>query len=176
MRTSTAAFAAVASALIIVVAISAALASEGGLINTTPSYPRGLYLPLDRAAHMGDLVAFCPSSAVAKFGIERGYLSPGRCPSGSVPLIKRLSAAAGDHVVIGPAGVVVDGKVLKNSRPMARDGHGRALPNLRLSATLTAGQVLLMSDYEAASFDGRYFGPVNRTGVLRAMMPALTWP
>jgi type IV secretory pathway protease TraF len=33
-----------------------------------------------------------------------------------------------------------------------------------------------MSDYEAASFDSRYFGPLDRVGVLRAMRPVLTWP
>ena len=176
MRISTPAFAAIAAALTGVVGTTAALGGEGGLINTTPSYPRGLYLPLGRAAHVGDLVAFCPGSAVASFGMSRGYLDPGRCPSGCVPLIKRLSAAGGDQVAIGPAGVVVDGKVLKNSRPMARDGHGLPLPQLHYSETLAAGQVLLMSDYEAASFDSRYFGPLDRASVLRAMRPVLTWP
>ena len=176
MRISTPGFAAITAALSVVLVITAALGGEGGLINTTRSYPRGLYLPLGRAAHVGDLVAYCPGSSVANFGMARGYLDPGRCPSGSVPLIKRLAAAAGDQVAIGPAGVMVDGKVLKNSRPLARDGLGRPLPQLRLSATLADGQVLLMSDYEAASFDSRYFGPLDRAGVLKTMRPVLTWP
>ena len=176
MRISTPAFVAIAIALGAVVGTSAALAGVGGLINATPSYPRGLYLPLGRAAQVGDLVAFCPGIAVAKYGMARGYLDPGRCPSGSVPLIKRLAAGGGDQVAIGPAGVTVDGKVLKNSRPMARDGRGRPLPQLRLSETLADGQVLLMSDYAPASFDGRYFGPLDRAGLLRAMKPVLTWP
>ena len=93
-----------------------------------------------------------------------------------MPLIKRMAAASGDHVIISSAGVMVDGKVLKNSRPMARDGFGRPLPQLRLSQTLSTEQVLLMSDYEAASFDSRYFGLQDRAGVLRAMRPVLTWP
>lgn len=58
---------------------------------------------------------------------------------------------------------------------MKRDGHGRPLPQLCVSQTLNASQVMLMSDYEAASFDGRYFGPLDRAGVLRAMRPVLTW-
>ena len=176
MRISSAAFTAIAVALSVAVGTTAALGGEGGLINTTQSYPRGLYLPIGRAALVGDLVAFCPGSAVASYGMARGYLNPGRCPSGSVPLIKRMTAAGGDRVAIGPAGVMVDGKVLTNSRPLARDGLGRPLPQLRLSVTLAVGQVLLMSDYEAASFDSRYFGPLERTGVLRAMRPVLTWP
>jgi conjugative transfer signal peptidase TraF len=176
VRISTPAFAAITAAFCVVVGTAAALGGEGGLINTTPSYPRGLYLPIGRPANVGDLVAFCPTSAVAKYGMARGYLDPGRCPSGSVPLIKRLAAAAGDQVAIGPAGVVVDGKVLKESKPLARDGLGRPLPQLRLSATLAGSQVLLMSDYEGASFDSRYFGPLERAGVLRAMRPVLTWP
>jgi len=176
VRISTPGFAAITAALTVALVTTAALGGQGGLINTTRSYPRGLYLPLGRAAHVGDLVAFCPDESVADFGMARGYLDPGRCPSGSVPLIKRLSAAGGDQVAIGPAGVVVNGKVLENSRPMARDGHARPLPQLRTSMTLAAGQVLLMSDYEAASFDSRYFGPLGRPGVLRAMRPVLTWP
>ncbi len=176
MRISTPAFAAITAALSVVLGITAALGGEGGLINTTRSYPRGLYLPLGRAARVGDLVAFCPGSAVANYAMARGYLDPGRCPSGSVPLIKRLVAAGGDQVAIGPAGVMVDGKVLKNSRPLARDGLGRPLPQLRLSVTLADGQVLLMSDYQAASFDSRYFGALDRVGVVQALRPALTWP
>jgi conjugative transfer signal peptidase TraF len=176
VRISTLAFAAITAALSVAVGMTAALGGEGGLINTTPSYPRGLYLPLGRAAQVGDLVAFCPGSSVANYAMARRYLNPGRCPSGSVPLIKRLAAAGGDQVTIGPAGVIVDGRVLKNSRPMARDGLGRPLPQLRLSVILAAGQVLLMSDYEAASFDSRYFGPLDGAGVLRAMRPVLTWP
>lgn len=176
MRISTPAFAAIATALILALGATAALAGAGGLVNTTPSYPRGLYLPLGRAARVGDLVAFCPGSAVASYGMARGYLHPGRCPSGSVPLIKRMAAAGGDEVAIGPAGVRVDGRPLKNSKPLSRDGLGRPLPQLRLSQTLSAKQVLLMSDYEAASFDSRYFGPLDRAGVMRAMRPVLTWP
>ena len=176
MRISTPAFAAIVAALSVAVGTTAALGGVGGLINTTPSYPRGLYLPIDRAPRVGDLVAYCPTKEVASYGLARGYLSPGRCPAGSVPLIKRMAAAGGALVAIGPAGVAVDGKVLKNSRPLARDGVGRPLPRLRLSQTLSEKQVLLMSDYEAASFDGRYFGPLDRAGVLRAMRPVLTWP
>jgi conjugative transfer signal peptidase TraF len=176
VRISTPAFAAVATALSVIVGISAAVAGQGGLINTTPSYPRGLYLPLRRAALVGDLVAFCPSSAVANYGMARGYLNPGRCPAGSVPLIKRLAAAGGDRVAIGRAGVMVGGKVLKNSRPLPRDGLDRPLPQLRLSTTLLVSQVLLMSDYQAASFDSRYFGPLDRAGIQKAVRPVLTWP
>ena len=176
MKLSTPAFAAMAAALCVVLGTSAALRVEGALINTTPSYPRGLYLPLGRAARVGDLVAFCPDKPLATYAMARGYLNPGLCPAASVPLIKRLAAAAGSRIVIGSAGVTVDGKALKNSRPLSRDGLGRPLPQLNLSQTLAPGQVLLMSDYEAASFDGRYFGPLDRAGVLRAIGPVLTWP
>lgn len=175
MRLSTAAFTAIAAALCVAIETTAALGLGGALINTTPSYPRGLYLPLGRAPRVGDLVAFCPGSAVASYGMGRGYLKAGRCPSGSVPLIKRLAAVGGNQVAIGPEGVIVEGKVMKNSRPLTRDGLGRPLPQLRLAETLSAKQVLLMSDYKAASFDSRYFGPLNRAGLLRGMRPVLTW-
>ena len=56
------------------------------------------------------------------------------------------------------------------------DGLRWPLPQLRLSATLAVGQVLLMSDYEAASFDSLHFGPLDGPGVLQAMRPVLPWP
>jgi conjugative transfer signal peptidase TraF len=176
MRITTSVFAAVTAVLSVVVATLSALALDGALINMTPSYPRGLYFPLGRPARRGDLVAFCPSSAVAIYGMSRGYLARGPCPSGSVPLIKRMAAAGGDQVTIGVGGVAVNRVVLKNSRPLAKDGAGRPLPQLHLSRTLPASQVMLMSDYQAASFDSRYFGPLDRSGILRAVQPVLTWP
>ena len=41
--------------------------------------------------------------------------------------------------------------------------------------TLGNAEVLLMSDVSATSFDGRYFGPVNRSQIQTVIRPVFTW-
>jgi len=36
-------------------------------------------------------------------------------------------------------------------------------------------EVLLMSDYNPASFDSRYFGPLQTTTIESVIKPLLTW-
>ncbi|MGY6217097.1 conjugative transfer signal peptidase TraF [Methylolobus aquaticus] len=148
------------------------LGLAGTRINTTASFPIGLYWQLARPAGKGDLVWFCPpAESVFLTALARGYLSPGFCQSGSSPLLKRVVAVGGDHVVIAPTGTSVDGVVVPNTRQRTVDTAGRRLPAYRLDAVLSAGQVLLLSDHHAASFDGRYFGPVAATELRGVVVP-----
>lgn len=70
-------------------AIGAAFATAGlaGLlgarVNTTGSYPKGLYWLTGETAHKGALVIACPPQveAVAE-GFLRGYIGAGFCPGG----------------------------------------------------------------------------------------------
>jgi type IV secretory pathway protease TraF len=48
------------------------------------------------------------------------------------------------------------------------------LPFREAAYTLGAAQVLLMSDYSPKSFDGRYFGPVEKTGIKGVLRPVFT--
>ena len=41
--------------------------------------------------------------------------------------------------------------------------------------TLGSEEVLLMSDYNPASFDGRYFGPLSKTTIQSVIVPVITW-
>ena len=81
------------------------------------------------------------------------------------------------HVVtIDDAGVTVNGRRLKNSRPMTVDAAGRPMPQSRLQDyRLQPSEVLLMSDYSPISFDGRYFGPIPRAQVQTVVRPVWTW-
>jgi len=149
------------------------LGLTGARVNTTASFPIGLYWLLDRPVTKGDLVWFCPpAESMFLTALERGYLSPGFCPGGSNALLKRVVAVGGDHVVITPTGAAVNGVPVPNSRQRAVDLAGRPLPLLRLDAILSAGQVLLLSDHHAVSFDGRYFGPVATTHLRGVVVPA----
>lgn len=144
----------------------------GERVNTTASFPVGLYWQLQRSAGKGDRVLFCPPrDPVFTAALIRGYLSPGFCPGGSSALIKRVIAVGGDHVVIAQRGTTVNGVPLPNSRQRAADPASRPLPAYRLNSILPEGNVLLLSDHHAASFDGRYFGPVAVTHLRGVVVP-----
>ena len=148
------------------------LGLAGARVNTTASFPIGLYWQLQRSAGKGDLVLLCPpAETVFLTALARGYLSPGFCQSGSSPLLKRVVAIGGDHVVITPTGTTIKGVVVPNSRQRALDPAGRPLPHLRIDRVLPEGQVLLLSDHHASSFDGRYFGPVAATHLRGVVVP-----
>lgn len=144
-----------------------ALLHQFGLrLNLTPSEPIGLWriAPLDRQALAGARVFICPPQrADMRESRRRGYLRPGPCPGGYAPLIKSVVATAGQTIKLS-GGVVIDGALLEQSRPMAADGRGRPLTAWP-GGPVPAGQVFLHSPFEA-SFDSRYFGPVPASGIL----------
>ena len=83
---------------------------------------------------------------------------------------------AGDKISIGTAGVWVNGRLLANSAQLPSDRDGRALPQLHLDEyVLSPGELLTMSTYNPRSFDGRYFGPIQRENILSVVEPLLTW-
>ena len=146
-------------------------------INGTHSFPVGFYLATRKAPEKGDLVFVDPPALpIFELARNRGYLDAGYSPAGSCALLKRLAAAAGDRVTINDEGVEVDGVQLPNSKPCVADGAGRPLrPYVLKDHILGADEILLMSDYSAASFDSRYFGPLSKTNIESVIVPLLTW-
>ena len=69
--------------------------------NLTPSMPLGIYrlvpVPISAVAR-GMAVAVCAPTGASALGRSRGYLSIGRCPSGTEPLLKVIAGVAGDDV------------------------------------------------------------------------------
>ena len=128
------------------------------MIGTGERYPRNT----GKAPEKGDLVFVDPpASLIFELARNRGYLDAGYSPAGTCSLIKRLAATAGDRVTINGAGVEVNGVRLPNSEPCVADAAGRPLKHYVLTDyILRPGEILLMSDYSAASFDARYFGPL----------------
>ena len=49
-----------------------------------------------------------------------------------------------------------------------------ALPRLNAAWTLGDGEILVLGD-SAASFDGRYFGPISARQVTASIKPVVTW-
>jgi conjugative transfer signal peptidase TraF len=127
--------------------------------------------------HAGSLRAILPAGGggfcLAK---ERGYLDAGYCPSGYVPMIKRIGGAQGDHVAVDDDATWIDGKLLPLSTRWHADPKGRPLPKPRQSHyVLQASQLWVISDTNNHSFDSRYFGPIDRAWVVEVICPLLTW-
>lgn len=156
-------------------ALAAAAWLGGYRINSTPSYPLGLWRieALHRDATAGDLVFICaPLTSAFTIAFERGYIRRGFCPGWLSPLIKTVVATEGQSVEIG-AHVSIDGQQLTHSEVRKSDAGGRALfpwPG----GTIPAGCLYLHSDF-GGSYDSRYFGPVYATGLLGLARPVLTF-
>lgn len=160
----------------LVIGAIASIASVAGLrINTTPSFPLGLWriIPLVQPVQTGDLVFVCPPPEQVRLGIARGYLRSGLCPGHLAPLIKRISALAGQRVAIVDRQVVIDGMPLQGSHLQSMDGQRRPMPYWS-GGTLAPDTVYLSSPYPA-SYDSRYFGPVPAANILGQARAILTF-
>lgn len=131
--------------------------------NASSSVPIGLWRivppgPLSR----GDVVlAWAPREA-RRLAAARGYLPA------SVPMIKTVAALEGERVCARGAQITIGARLAAVRR--AADPQGRPLPRWQGCGRLPAGQVLLLTD-PPASFDGRYFGPVERSAILGKAVP-----
>jgi conjugative transfer signal peptidase TraF len=145
-------------------------------INTTASYPIGVYIMTNAPIEKGALVIFCPpDNAAFRLARGRSYIGAGFCPGGYGYMIKKILAAKNDLVEISADGVAVNGTLLPNSKPMEADSEGHPLPYIEVAiAALNENSVLLMSDYNPKSFDARYFGLVDKSQVISAIRPVWT--
>jgi conjugative transfer signal peptidase TraF len=161
---------------IFALAVSVAAYAAGARINTTKSIPIGLYWISNEPVAKGAYVMFCPpQSGVFVEAKERGYIGAGFCPGGFGYMMKRILAAKNDIVAINDEGVRVNGELLPLSVPRKVDTVGRALPQFHVDHyTLGEAELLLMSDVSDISFDGRYFGPVNRSQIKAVIRPVIT--
>jgi conjugative transfer signal peptidase TraF len=118
------------------------------------------------ALHVGSIVLARLPSAPAAFAARRGYLPM------HIPLLKRIGAVAPQVVCVR------DGIVRIDSIPVAVtlfvDGSGRRLTAWPQCRRLRAGEVFLLSTTNPASFDSRYFGPVNASAVIGQARPLWT--
>lgn len=143
-------------------------------LNHTASYPRGLWIEASGGDGIRPYVLAC-ADHTANFETyrERGYLPWGVACSGTAPLLKRIWARPGDHWSVTPEGVVVNGELVSNTRPLDHDSAGRPLTSAT-GGTVQPGHVLLLSDYSPRSLDGRYFGTMPITQVLKEVKPLWT--
>ena len=101
--------------------------------------------------------------------MERHYREPGSCPDGGVPLLKPVVAGWGDWVEVSAAGVIVNAKLLPNTKPLVKDSQGRDLARY---SGLRRG-LWTVSTFDHRSFDSRYFGPIGEAAIRKRLRPWL---
>ena len=134
--------------------------------NGSPSAPIGLYW-IDRAPiERRDFALVRVPKRVRNLVEARGYLPP------AVPLIKRVAGVDGDRVCRRDGRISINGKVVASAQDA--DSMGRPLPEWRGCHILTRRTVFLLQDHPR-SFDGRYFGPVDRRQILGRARLIVGW-
>lgn len=95
-------------------------------------------------------------------GLSRGDIVVVRVPASvDYPhplLVKRIVAMGGDHVVITGGRVTVNG--VPASEPYLPAGTATPTGTKRLDVVVPAGDIFVMGDHRANSFDSKSFGPV----------------
>src|SRR5438876_2008976 len=125
--------------------------------NDSPSMPTGLYVRTSSESR-SSLVVFCPAEPFARLSVERGYRSRGNCPDGAEPLAKPIAARPGDTLELSVLGITVNGRLLPNTSPLAKESDGRPRSRWPCGRHVVApGTVWVASSYNARSFDSRYF-------------------
>jgi conjugative transfer signal peptidase TraF len=146
-------------------------------INLTDSIPIGLY----RMKAIKDVknikqayVIFCPDDKpVFQQARDRGYINHGLCPGGYGYLMKKVVATPGDQISVMASGVFVNQRLIPYSKPKARDGVNRALPQWpAFNYQLKDDECMTMTSQSAWSFDSRYYGPV-RLGQIKGVITPL---
>jgi conjugative transfer signal peptidase TraF len=132
------------------------------LWNTSPSVPVGLYWIAGAAPTTGEFAVIRLPDALRALAAARGYLGL------TALLIKPVAAGVGDVVCRHGATVTINGKPAADA--WVADERGRPLLHWSGCTTLAAGQVFVLSA-APDSFDGRYFGPIDRSQVLGAARP-----
>ncbi|HHE3712869.1 conjugative transfer signal peptidase TraF (plasmid) [Pasteurella multocida] len=145
----------------------------GVRINTTPSIPIGIYKVTDKRPTKGDIVSFCPpNTSLFQEVKSRGWVNKGFCNGELGTMMKVLVAEAGDIISIDSSGVFINGK---------RYPYSKQVPNLNLPVmelhnhSLIDGEILTMTDNNPLSFDGRYYGILNKSVIESVLEPILTW-
>lgn len=135
--------------------------------NASASAPIGLYWIDQVPILQGDYALISVPKRVRKLVEERQYLPLG------VPLVKRVVGIEGDRICRRGQQILVNGVIV--ARAQKADSVGRPLPDWQGCHILNGSRVFLLQDH-LRSFDGRYFGPVNRRLIIgRATKLRFPW-
>lgn len=134
-------------------------AGYGFSIQASSSMPRGLYFVMPaNNIHRGDVVIFKPPREARVFLLKKHWV-----PKNGL-LMKTVFAMSGDFICKKNHAIWINHKricfVFNDYAPYKK------LLDTRFCGMLKNGQYLLMSTRVKRSFDGRYFGPVNKSVIV----------
>lgn len=137
--------------------------------NASASVPLGLYgIEPNTTPRIGDLVAVRTSPTLTRFMAERRYVEA------NALLVKPVAALTGMNFCRTNMRVTIDGRAVATALP--RDRFGRPLPRWSGCRRVARNELVLIAPALRASFDSRYFGPVDRAQVIGRAIPLWTWP
>jgi len=130
------------------------------LYNPSKSAPLGWYrIEAVSEISRADVVVANLPKQVSELAAQRGYLPLG------IPVIKTVVALEGDTVCQIESVLEING--VPTVQVLSTDKTGRPLPSpWKTCRPLRADEVLLLSDRTPDSFDGRYFGAVQKTDIV----------
>ena len=162
---------AIAAILLAEVATRAGMKATGLHLNYTASVPVGLYreAPKGEAQYAG----ICLPESVITDALHAGLDTvPGDCPEGVAPILKPVVEASGAHPIIySELGFEIGGSLVANTAPKPYSHTGRPLAHYPFG-TYTQG-LWAISEFNANSFDSRYFGPLPDGAVRFYVKPVL---
>lgn len=136
------------------------------IVNLTASVPAGLYVSTATPPRTGDFVLARLPMHLRRLAADRSYLPLHRL------LVKIIAASPGD--VVCRLGARVWTSRHSAVWALRTDALARPLLNWRGCRRLRAGELFVLG-HHPASFDSRYFGPINRQSVLAAVRPVLVF-
>ncbi|MCE3268072.1 MAG: putative Type secretory pathway, protease TraF [Burkholderiales bacterium] len=132
--------------------------------NSTASEEPGYYLLYPAAVKAGNIYQICLNNTKQEYiniMIKIGLHPSGNCKNGNMALLKTVVAGPGDLVQITASGVLVNHKLLPDSKgiDIYKNIKLKPLP-IGLSRTLKNDEYWLYG-HGRTSYDSRYFGIVN---------------
>jgi conjugative transfer signal peptidase TraF len=132
--------------------------------NSTASEETGYYLLYPAAVKVGNIYQICLNNTKQEYiniMIKIGLQPSGNCKNGHMALLKTVMAGPGDFVQISASGVLVNHKLLPNSKGINvyKSIKLKPLP-IGLSRILKNDEYWLYG-HGKTSYDSRYFGIVN---------------
>lgn len=146
------------SVLVLMVSIVRYL-GYGFSIQLSPSMPKGIYWVIPaRSIFRGDVVIFKPSNEIDNFLLRHHWI-----PQSGI-LIKKVYGVPGDFVCKKNHEVFINHQ--KIAYVFDEYAPNKKLPNIPFCGKLKKDEYLLMSTRVKKSFDGRYFGIINRHNII----------
>ncbi|UJQ94135.1 S26 family signal peptidase [Mariluticola halotolerans] len=125
--------------------------------NGSSSSRIGFYWIDEGPIELGDFVLIYAPENARELIETRHYLPP------NVPLIKRVVGIGGDEICRHGRNISVNGIGMGVAK--SEDLFGRPLPVWQGCRTLDAGRIFVLN-FHPDSFDGRYFGPIDRSLII----------